>query len=77
MNSIDREFINSIIEATDEEFEAMMDCLSTEEIAEVLTLVQQAKSELMIEELEEIDAQVCEDNYINEAAALLCKYTLK
>lgn len=75
MNSIDREFINTIIEATDEEFEAMMDCLTMEEIAEVLTLVQQAKSELMIEELEAIDEKVEEDVYLHDAASVLEKYT--
>jgi hypothetical protein len=75
MNSFDREFVNTIIEASDEEFQAMMDIMTDDELNEVLRLVQIARTEMLEAELDEIDAQVCEEDFVDDAKNVLGKFT--
>lgn len=73
MNPNDQQFINFILECTDEEFEAMMDMMTMEELADVLAMVREARSIAIMDELECIDDMVAEDE-CSDAVTVLKRY---
>lgn len=75
MNNYDREFVNSIIDATEDEFNEMMDEMTDEELHILLGLIQTAKAELIEQEIELLEESL--DKIDPGITTLLEKFKLK
>lgn len=75
MSEYDREFVNSIIDASEEEFNDMVNEMTDEELIILLGLIQTAKAELLEKEMDLIEESL--DTNAPDITALLDKFKLK
>lgn len=75
MNDFDRENIEYLLSCSQEEFSEWADAMDTDTLFYMLNLIQQAKAELVLEEIELREVGGIED--FTEAQAVLSRFTLK
>jgi len=75
MSEYDREFVNSIIDASEEEFNDMVNEMTDEELIILLGLIQTAKAELLEKEMDLIEESLVTN--APDITALLDRFKLK
>ena len=74
MNNWDKGNLNFILNSTDEDMEDFLSCASDEDLRYALELIQIAKAELEVKEIEMLDEEANED--FSQARAVLERFRL-
>lgn len=77
MNDFDRENVNFLLNASKEDMEDWHRYATEDDYTYALEILRAARTELELQELELLDSEIAECGYVDDAQAVLSKFTLK